>query len=47
MGSRGVRSLADADVGLCTLQEQQSFTLIYFFVTGRVRPAVSDVEKIG
>lgn len=33
MGSGGVRPLADADVGPCILQEQRSFTLIYFFVT--------------
>ena len=47
VGSTGVRSLADAAVGPCALQEQQSFTLIYFFVTVRVRPAVRDMEKIG
>lgn len=47
MGSTGVRSPADAVAGPCTLQEQQSFTLIYFSVTMRVRPAVRDMAKIG
>lgn len=47
VGSRGVRSLVDAVAGPCTFQEQQSFTLIHFSVTVRVRPAVGDMEKIG
>lgn len=33
-------------MGACALQQQQSFTLIYFSVTMRVRPAVRDMEKI-
>lgn len=47
VGLTGLRSLADAVVSPCTLQQQQSFTLIYFSVTVRMGPAVRDMERIG